>query len=471
MREVNVSTKPNVILIVLDTVRAQQLGLYGRSLDPMPNLTQFAQDATVFERAYTNAPWTLPAHASLFTGKLPSEHGCHGGSLGLSSDHQTIAQHLSTNGYRTYGVSNNVWISDHFQLDTGFDEFYKEWQFFRQSREIGHILKEQTTSVLELLRTLSQGNPLVNLINGLYGKYLYRRTDFGAERTTRHVTSLLKDVSEPFFLFINYMEGHAPFFEHKCSDRFLPDGIQDVSQYTDLSGRSFDYHTDKIDISDTEFEIIESLYDGELHYLDRQLDRLFDTVRDEGLLSDSIVVVVSDHGENIGDHGLMAHRFSVHDTLLHVPLVIRHPDYLQGERVESPVAFTDLHRWLSDIPAGETIPTMLSSDGPVVAEYLSTDYTPEAQADEFDFTDSEYDRHQIAVLTAEHKLIVTDNNEILLYESGKGPDFEMDGKQISDPDVESELLEYCSGFDHDSEAGLDERNAVKQHLKNLGYME
>lgn len=460
----------NVVLVVLDTVRARQLGLYGRELDPMSNLSAFAENATVFDRAYTNAPWTVPAHASLFTGQLPSEHGCHGGSFGLSSEITTLAERFSSNGYRTIGLSNNVWISDHFGFDAGFDEFYKEWQFFRQSREIGHVIKEGTESIPELARTVMQGNPAVNLINGVYGKYLYRRNDFGAKRTTDDARSLLTEVREPFFLFINYMEGHAPFLEHDCTERFLGQEIDDLSRYTELSGSSFDYHTGELSIMDSEFEVIESLYDGELCYLDSQLDRLFDALDDDGLLSESIVVVVGDHGENIGDHGLLAHRFSVHDTLLHVPLIVHHPEWGQGERIEAPVGLTDLSRWLFEGSESWGAPETLPSDGPVVAEYLSTDYTPEAQNEGFEFEESEFNRRQAAAITDEHKLTVTDRDERTLYEYGDGSDFEVDGTRISAPEVEARLLEHCPSFDQEFDDSVDERNAVEQHLKDLGYV-
>lgn len=399
----------NVIIVVLDTVRARQLGLYDRDRDPMPNLTRFGRDATVFERAYTNAPWTMPAHATLFTGMLPSEHGCHGGSLGFTTSQESLAEGFSNRGYRTVGVSNNVWISDHFGFDTGFDEFYKEWQLFRQSREIGHTVKETVDSDSTLVGELIRGNPFVNAVNGLYGKFVYRRTDFGGARTTRHVASLLDDTARPFFLFVNYMEGHAPFLEHEQSARYLPEDIDDVDGYTELSGSSFDYHTGRRDVDDSAFDVVEALYDGELAYLDGQLKRLFETLRDQEVLSQSIVVIVGDHGENVGDHGLMAHRFSVHDTLLHVPLVVRHPDFGRGELVEEPVDFLDLHRWLSNVPTDATNPTTVPSDEPIVAEYLSTEYTPEARDESFEFDGSEYDRRLIAVLTDEHKLTVADD--------------------------------------------------------------
>ncbi|MFC3958581.1 sulfatase [Halovivax cerinus] len=464
----------NVVLVVLDTVRARQLGLYGRDRDPMPALTEFAEDATVFNSAYTNAPWTVPAHASLFTGTLPSEHGCHGGSLEFDPGGPSLAETLSAQEYRTLALSNNVWISDHFGFDRGFDSFYKEWQLFREAQELGHALKTGDRSRLALLRAFASGNPIENALNGLYGKYWYRRSDFGAKRTTNHLGSVLEDVREPFFAFVNYMEGHAPYQEHPHSRAYLPTDLDDASRYTELSGRSVDYHAGALALGDEEFSMMESLYDGELRYLDARLRHVFDALAAHDLLSETIVAIVGDHGENIGDHGLLAHRFSVHDTLLHVPLVVRHPDSGRGERVSDPVDLVDLHNWLLDASIDGADPTTMPSPGPIVTEYLSTDYAPETTRDDFTFEGSAYDRRYAAARTESHKLVVADDGTERLYAAGDGPDFERDGREITEPGrtepaLVSTLREACPEFDHRLGATDDHRAAVESHLETLGY--
>ncbi|WP_226479856.1 sulfatase [Natrinema amylolyticum] len=456
--------RPNIVLVVLDTVRARSLDLYGHDRETMPNLRQFGEDATVFKRAYTNAPWTLPAHASLFTGQLPSEHGCHGGSLYFNPDCPTLAERLRNRGYATTGISNNIWISDHFGFNRGFESLYKQWQLFRETRDIGHVLKTNP-SVQELAKTLTSGNPLKNLVNGLYGKWLYRRADFGGARTTADAIDLLDSSEEPLFLFLNYMEGHAPYQHHEDSVSFLD--ADETEDLTELSGQSEEYHLGNIDISNTEFEQLRRLYDGELRYLDDQLSQLFQTLDEADHSNDTMVIVVGDHGENIGDHGLMAHRFSVHDTVLQVPLVIRYPN---GESpTADPSSPVDLRYVFQEIlrVSGETV-NIQRNDEPAVAEYVNPKYTPEAATD--GFKGAHFDRRYATVISKTHKLVRDDRGNTKLYVRG-GRDFELDGATVDDEAIERDLSKYCptprAGAGQAGTEGLSDD--VKHHLESLGY--
>lgn len=462
---------PNVLLLVLDTVRARQLGLYGRSHEPMPNLASFAarDETTVFERAYANAPWTVPAHTTLFTGKLPSEHGCHGGSPRLENE-TTIPAELSKQGYHTYAISNNIWISDYFGFDTGFDSFYKQWQLFREAKDVGHILKtkERPRGIAE---TILEGNPFKNTINGIYGKYLYRRNDFGAKRTTKNVLSTVADASDPWFLFVNYMEGHAPYQPHVETREYIDESKVELRRLSKLSGRSFDYHTGALSITNSEFESLSSLYDGELRYLDKYLGRLFKGLAEQGELQDSLIIVVGDHGENIGDHDLMAHRFSVHDTVLKVPLLIHYPGgWDMPNSPATPVDLRDVATELRNVTSGA--PPILGEQrgAPIIAEYISTAYTPEARDDDFDFSASRFNRRYATAITRDYKLVRDSNGGIKLYKRD-GEDYEIDGSVFRDERVEKELLEACSNpqrWEQPDEATEVDKEVAK-HLEALGY--
>lgn len=467
---------PNVVLLVLDTIRARELPIYGYDRETAPSLSRFASNATIYDRAYTNAPWTLPAHASLFSGLLPSEHGCHGGSPSFDLDAtHTLAGQFRTRGYETYGVSNNVWVNDHFGMDAGFGSFHKEWQLFTQSRDVGHLMKRSKSGPLRLLKSVLSGNPLVNAVNGLYGKYFYRRDDFGAERTTSHVESILKDTDEPFFLFVNYMEAHAPYTPHEETEQFLPVGTDyhAIERLEEISSRSKDFHVGDLELDDDDFTALQAMYDGEIRYLDDRLGRLFDVI--EGTdLRDTVVVVVGDHGENIGDHSLMAHRFSVHDTLVHVPLMIRYPDWFDApDRLSVPVDFRDLFAELVAIADGadSTRMPVKGRDEPVVTEYLDTTYTPEAKDDNVKFEGSEYDHRLAAAITEKYKYVLRDDDQERLYRYG-ARDFEIEGRLVEEESVTTELREYCSAVRQpDGDEGEEiEDESVRSHLEELGYL-
>ena len=461
--------KPNIVLIVLDTVRARQLGIYGRDIDPMPNLTSFSEDAVVYERAYTNAPWTVPAHASLFTGQLPSEHNCHGGHPMFEPDKKSLPVLLSESGYQTIGISNNVWISDHFGFDRGFDTFYKQWQYFRTSEDIGHVLKT-STDVRDRARQFLSGNFFVNVINGLYGKLLYRRSDFGAERTTEDALNVINDTDEPFFLFLNYMEGHAPYQNHAESDAFLS-GEVGSDKLTNLSGRSKEYHMGDIKISDEQFEQMEALYDGELRYLDGHLDDLFTALQQDNILDDTMVVVIGDHGENVGDYGLMAHRFSVHDTLLHVPMVVRYPaDTDTRLDRATPTDLRALFYELLRIAGTQSAAHVNEPPSHVIAEYVDPSYTPEAKTEGFDFEGSRFNRRYAAVIENDYKCVRDDAGNVKLYER-EGRDFEKDGRIISDSKTMDKMLDICPDPAEwkSTEASPKVNQNVADHLEALGY--
>jgi len=466
--------RPNVVLVVLDTVRAGNLELYGHDRETMPNLTTFAEEATTFPRAYTNAPWTLPAHASLFTGQLPSDHQCHGDMLSFDPSTPVLAQRLSENGYETHAISNNIWISDHFGFDCGFDTFSKQWQLFRESKDLGHVLKQDDKSPRELAAEILSGNMAINLLNGLYGRWLYRRSDFGARRSTDDALDMIDEATDPFFLFVNYMEAHAPFTTHSEETDCLSKDITnaEIERCIEYSNRSLDYHTGRLDVSPREFDVLEQLYDSELRYLDTQLGRLFDGLRDEEILSDSLVVIVGDHGENLGDYDLMAHRFSVNDTLLHVPLVISYPDYVEEPNTPTvPVDLRDVAAEIAGIGSDRRAASMMPErerETPVVAEYLSTDYTPEAKDEKFAFAGSRFDRRYVAGITKEHKYAIDDEEGETLYKYG---DTIGDKTQINvDRSVTDDITPHLSTPTKSGGGETVENEAVRQHLTDLGYL-
>jgi len=468
------SDLPNVILLVGDTVRARDIGTYGH-VNTSPCIDELGESGVVFERGYTNAPWTLPAHASLFSGLLPSEHGCHGESPGFDPD-RTMAELLSARGYETYGISNNIWLSRHFGFDAGFDEFVQNWKLFQDATELAYLIKPSIeTSWRDFAREMVSGNVLKNVANSLYGKYVYRRDDYGGRRTTETATDLVESADAPFFLFCNYMEPHSEYRPNEFTGEFLPEDLsrRRLLEYSELSQRSPEYHFGDLTISDEEFQILRAMYDAEIKYFDREVGGVIEHLRRHDLLANSMVVVIGDHGENVGDHGLMEHKFSVHDTLLHVPVVVKYPaEYDVSGRESTPVDFRDLFREIVGVSDGEA-PSLVGHerDAPIVAEYLSTAYVEEANDESSEFEGSEYDRLLSAVITGDHKYVTDDRGDRTLYRyDGSGTD--MEKTEVEAPAIETELAEYATAFADVADAGGDTEidGAVEQHLEDLGYM-
>ncbi|SDX98771.1 sulfatase-like hydrolase/transferase [Halobellus clavatus] len=179
---------PNIVILVLDTARFDIVNTKINSNITTPNLSRLAKNGVTFDNCYAPAPWTLPSHASLFTGIYPSKHGAHAGNKYLNSKYSTIAEIFHQNGYKTAAASNNTWINDKFGFGQGFDTFFKGWKYFQSGVDVSQVsaknrgFKKYALIAREVLR----GNPIKNGINALFNKYHSNNMndDDGAKRTT-----------------------------------------------------------------------------------------------------------------------------------------------------------------------------------------------------------------------------------------------------------------------------------------------
>jgi len=317
--------RPNVLLLVMDTVRADRCSFEGYARPTTPRLDAFAKDAVVFKDAWAPAGWTAPSHASLFTGLRPEHHGVMDAVRMFLPEHiPTIATMFRAAGWRTGCFSNNEYISPEYGLAQGFE-----------------------TAV-----------PLFHD----QGKRPY---PWAPETHRRALDWALSAVAEkkPFFLFVNDMEAHIPYTPPaEAAKRFLP---ADAAEDEVAAARAFSFPSsigvllDAVKAPARRTALMSDLYDAEIATLDDAVGALLDGLKTRGLLDDTIVVVCADHGENIGEHGMIGHFQSLHRTTLHVPLLVRFPGKFDGGR-----AVTDLVR-LEDVP-----PTLLELCGlPVPADF------------------------------------------------------------------------------------------------------
>ncbi len=325
---------PNILLVVLDTVRSDCTGRDGAANSVTPYLDHLAADATVFGSAWANAPWTVPSHASIFTGLLPSRHACTSVDSRLAPELPTVAQDLVEAGYETAAFFSNPWLSDRTSgLLRGFE-----------------VRREAVQP--EFFSAYSR----------------YRDGDQGGARTVRNFTQWLderRDDRHPFFAFVNFLEAHLPYDpplavrrKHLAgygADDWIPVGW----------GHEFNAGLHPAQFVD--WDRLRALYRGDVRAADELLGQLLSRLGVEGLLDRTIVIVTSDHGENLGEHGLVEHQFSLHETLLSVPLVIRVPpalrDRLPAGRRDDPVTLADLYATILDLAGQGTVtvpPTSLS---------------------------------------------------------------------------------------------------------------
>jgi arylsulfatase A-like enzyme len=365
--------RPNILFIVLDTVRADHLSLYGYPRETTPFLSEFAREATVYERAIAAAPWTLPSHATMFTGQLPSVHRATTEHRLLRPEFVTIAEILRNCGYATAGFSSNSVVGAIHNLNQGFDDFYEVWKTMHPA--YGPI--QRLVSYRQLADVFR-------------GEAKWR--DKGARETRRLVTHWLEEKEQdapdkPFFIFINYLESHLPYDPPEAQRRkfldepLLPPVAELCSEH--WMNQAFRLMGLEGALTTDGYRQLAALYDAEIAYLDGCLRDLFADLRAAGELENTCVIIASDHGENIGEHGgLLDHCLSVHQTLLHVPLLVRFPPlFASGLRYPDLVTTTSIFPTILEVagaaadpawpPAVGSLPTR-SDDPPtrfVVSEY------------------------------------------------------------------------------------------------------
>ncbi len=314
----------NILWIVLDTVRADRLGIYGHERATTPALAARADRLQVFERVVTPGIWTVPGHASMFTGLSTREHGADLPGRWLDDEKTTIAERLTGMGYATAGFTNNPWVSPHTNLSRGMTYYLG----LNHYRHLGRFS-------LEFLCDWFGIAPPVPWLDG----------DYGAAATNLLVRDWLaaRSPEQPFFVFVNYMEGHAPYRVPRTSRaRFMDDRqvarsyalrkslygeIADVLHYTfNIEGADF--------LSAGDREILSRQYDAGIRYLDMRVAELLDLLDDSGLTDDTLVIITADHGEYLDEHGMWGHTFLAYEGVTRVPLLLQVPGQPGRRRME-----------------------------------------------------------------------------------------------------------------------------------------
>lgn len=337
---------PNVVLLVLDTVRADHLGLYGYGRPTTPVLDSLAARAVRFDLARSPAPWTLPSHASMFTGRWPHELSVDY-DRPLDGTHPTLAEHLARQGYATGGfVGNTVYCNSWFGVDRGFARY-----------EDAH--ENRAISALEMFRSSALTRELIPLgvragIWASDGRFSPRKP---AEQVNRDALAWLDAGGRgdrPFFLFLNYIDAHGPY---TLPDHF-PRSFSKANRGELIAANR---RANNKGLPDAErFAAIEQLgidaYDDCIRYIDAQIGHLLAELDRRDKRRDTWVIVTADHGEHFGEHGLFIHGNSLHRPLVDVPLLIIPPDGAAARRVVTdPVSLRDLPATVADLvgPGGE----------------------------------------------------------------------------------------------------------------------
>ncbi len=391
---------PNVLIIVLDTVRADHLSLLGYERATTLNLEHLAGQGVLFEFGISTSSWTLPAHASLLTGRFPFEHGAE--LHAYDGRFPTLGEVLETRGYRTAAFSANTF---YFTPQNGFGRGFLRFDGL-------------LTSPADALSRPFYSREFVTLYQEASYSDLPGRKH--ADQINRDFLGWLRrDTTRPFFAVLNYFDAHAPYlppapYRARFSTRPDPGGI--LNYVADRE--TLDKPAEVRDETDA--------YDGAIAYEDAQVESLLAALRQSGLDSKTIVLVTSDHGEFLGEHGLFLHRNALYLEGIRVPVLLLWPGHLPaGVRVAAPVSIAALPATLMELIPG---PRETSFPGPSLAPFWAGGAPPVFPP----FVLSELvDRHPAphggegprteSLLTAEWHFLYTQNQSPQLFDRRADP--------------------------------------------------
>lgn len=455
---------PNLLVVVLDTARADAVGAYREEQSSSPDggalpwpathtpvLDRLAAEGSVYLRARSTSAWTVPSHGSLFTGLYPSRHGAHHEHLLLSPENHTLAERLAAT-HQSAGFSENPHIGHAKGFAQGFETFVETWR----------------------------GQPSAAAI----------------APTDRLALEWLdaRDPDRPFFLFVNFMAPHLPYAPPPEAQALFVPAIVDGLLVDRL--RAFDewgareHITGRQVLAPEELQILGALYRAEVAFADARLGNLLSYLARHGELDRTLVVAVGDHGENLGEHGLMEHQFSLHETLLRIPLVLRLPGVVPtGARREEPVQLVDVvptvlavmgnEAAAADAIEGIDLLGELPPSRPQVAEYMRPEnqrWRFERVAPDFDF--DPFDQRLRAVVVRDHKLILRERGEPSLFDLSSDPG-ETRNLATAEPELVSRLSAWLDTWSaaapdrtgaHDEAEGPALDDETRRALEALGYL-
>ncbi len=330
---------PNVLWIVMDTTRFDHLSAYGYGRETSPSLDRLAAEGVVFETAISQSSWTMPSHFEMVTSRYEA-----GKETTLAPGHRTAAEIFRHEGYATGAVLGNFSLGRRSGFSQGFETVRDGpvMIFFHKFIEKLPVVKLLIRSHLLAPDVAVRWFHRHTFLEGVAAR--------GGDLTDRAISWLDGVGGRPFFLFINYMDPHdaydppEPFRSRfakgvdpiKGFVRWDPDADEPIDSNTFVRDR-----LPKMKAKD--WQDLIDLYDGEIAYLDAQIGRLFDALRERGLYDDTVIVVTADHGELFGEHGLAYHFKALTEEEIHVPLLMRFPSLLPaGERVATPVELNDI---------------------------------------------------------------------------------------------------------------------------------
>ena len=512
------TSRPDILLLVLDTQRVDRLSAYGYERKTSPNLDELAADATIFNYGVTPAQWTIPTHTSLFTGYYPAVHRTQQSFSKVPDGIPTLAELLQDDGYYTAAFCNNplVGVVDN-GLRRGFFSFlnYSGWMTSRPNQAGKHprimgryrqfFKRNLSKWVHNLQDSFARSDALLEFAFTPFMVPIWQTALSFKGNTAKSLNDTAKlfidrkpvDKDQPVFSFVNLMGTHMPFHPNREHiERFAPDFLRDKAMRRHLQR----FNSDVLgwltpmseDVDEHHMEIISGMYDAEVATQDEHLGVFFDKMRNSGALDNTLVMIVADHGDHLGEKDFIGHTVSVYNELVHVPLIIRDPsgELPRGTSVDQVVSTRRLFNTaltaagLADETQQAHSLANYGANDPEHGIVFTESITPQnVQNIMKKYKPEVIDKHLIdkrrrAVYRAPYKLILTGDVRQELYNYIDDPQ-ELNDLSVEMPDEVQALTGLISDYELQSAAlGIKVGGQVGQNdpqlanrLRSLGYLE
>jgi arylsulfatase A-like enzyme len=344
----------NVVLVSIDSVRRDHLGIYGRrphyatDVAISPNIDYLAQQGFVFDDAFSTTSWTLPAHMSLMTGRSDLAHGVLTDRFHRDPAHETLAQAFSALGYQTAGYYSGPYLADKYGFADGFDDY--------RSAMISHedflaMVVDENAKLKSLGREPMDKQMVTQLRDRM------SHWDITSPKLNNLANEFLDNNNgDPFFLFVHYFDAHYDHLAKSVDPQLAKDF--DPSYTGEFDGSNWYFDSRVMDtrppftrnISDRDLEHVIAFYDVEINWVDRHIGELINKLKDNGQWENTIIMVVADHGDEFFEHNSIGHRSTLFAEQVRIPMVLRVPnDNRAGARINNVSRIYDVAPTLLDL--------------------------------------------------------------------------------------------------------------------------